>query len=305
MEPGQTYCIDAALAAGPGSAEQQQLHSLLCTLLKAAVRVGPEGTSQQREQAKEVVNSVAPVVAAQLKFAAAAAPAAVPPQQSHSRVAGSSSASSVPASSSCSDSAMHAVPWLNLLGRCASWFAGRMRSEQGVLPFFKNSSDSVLAYLDVIGVAAPLKQCKAAAEAVISSSIPLQLMPHGYNFKPVLQLLLSIDVDRAAQGRQPGQLPEPFIKHMVSGGQSLNRMMRQMQEVGAVLSSLPVKDICNSPKCHNMEGYSESEVVVGMRAWLLLGTLTQLHRLAILDNMAGCTKDSTWRCSRGKARLCI
>jgi hypothetical protein len=249
----------AAAAAGFGSREQQQLFSLLCTLLKLGGALGPAEQTDAEEvrlAAALAAASFAKLYAAQAAAGSAAAAAGDASADSSSRGRGECEGKDHPAVATL-------LPWLVLFGRvCLQWAVQLQWRLQGIegLPaaagvvqegveqgtvmeklgvqdtldvFFTARADprgdSLLICMLLTAVAAPLQDSRVqenlAAAGFEQGTLPVKLQATA----------AAATAAAAAEGADSSELQRELVQ--------------QVRQLGLALTSLPISEVCSNPFC--------------------------------------------------------
>jgi hypothetical protein len=235
----ESALVMLARAAGPGSREQRQLYSLLCSLLKASPAVRSQVQTQLWDSAA---------------FAASALLAGdVGVKQGQQQAAGASNTS--PAG------AVALLPSVFILGRCCLESAGQFEGDSLAVTRIAGSVEaqqqpplSVLQQRQALGC---LELSLAPVHRWLQiGSTSRELAAAGYAPQRLLQLL--------EQLMEPGQVLNRscYIQRQRPKA-ALSRSVRELRSLGGALCSFAVPFVCNNPACCNMSGLTERRLVTG------------------------------------------
>jgi hypothetical protein len=217
-----------ALAAGPGSKVQRQLHSLLATIMKVS-RCG-KGTLGSTAWA-QYLGAAAHAASALLVAATSGAVA---------RASGHADAAAM-------------LPFAVILGHCFVQCAHQLQEDPilflGKLhgPCTCSSQEQVQAFWST----ASLKRLVSVMQQWLAAGSTCSTSAAGYAPLPVLQQLEQLLLTSQALQDSP---PDTAAIHLAA---------QQLQSTGLAICSFAVPSMCNNPRCTSMLGLSELATVSG------------------------------------------
>jgi len=239
-----------ARAAGPGSPEQQQLVSLLCSTVKVLAASGAQQADIQVCTCSIIVGAVT------------AALCEAPRQHS---VADAAAAAAAPSS----NAALAAVPWLAIMGRCllllpallpevctppAAGQTGQL--DQSVGPGGPNMGSWSYELSMLVQI---VQQVAATLQGLVSedgpASLAAQLTAAGFSSWQAITAQLQPVVHAAKTLANPDDWP-PSQSQVTTAAEL-------MTALGLSLNSLAFPTACNNPRCSDLSGPSELLLVSG------------------------------------------
>jgi len=288
-----TVAMDAALQAGPGSREEQQLFSLACSLLKAcSIRLMGGQLEPAEQQVIEAHMMAIGTMACSLIMQAtmllkgkgkdsgvssggtstaavsstSTGVSLVPGTVSSSSCVVSGTAESSTASINSSTtttgkkgrSAVLVVPWLVLLGRfCLCWSSHA--PTVGVRPF--STPGCALGSLQVPELLRMREQAGYAVAVCLGDpTIVSELAAAGYD---AVASAVEVAAAQAATKAAAQAAEEPELNSPTTTAAVWSIAVQYLYSIGLALTKLPFKLACNNPSCSNMTGLSELQLVSG------------------------------------------
>jgi hypothetical protein len=300
VRPSSLACL--AIAAGPGSPEQRQLYSLLCSVLKLGREIGSQGLRQAWSLPAVMQQLTAQNVAAALKSvltdagrtaagtkggsaAAADGSASVGQQQQQQFLTdlGVTHSQYDAAAYNALDDPLLLLPNAVLFGRvCCSWAeqlqvdAPLLLRQQAARPQLLVDASKVVRATQEPTSLVGITCFDQVEHGLTELQVKVQTYIRFFEHPRVSELLL-------AQQYKPQQVLQVF-ESMLAAWQAaadstsadpaaLSESVEKLQAVGAELSTFAVPHFCNNPACSKVRGWTEAQAVGG-RGCLCAGCLT-------------------------------
>ena len=277
-QPSVGALVALAVAAGPGSAAQRQLHGLLTSALKLVY--GPFATSGtpclqlfQEGYVRAVAGCAVRLLAVGAATAASASAAAANSHGSSSSLAPGVVYLGIqdPSESTPCDP-LDQLPWAVLYGRCCLLWAQQLQQELPRLLEAQQQGGQQQTWQQLTEGPAQVANFPTASWCLLAVPDDDCAQLELYTREPMMWLQDARVAGRlSAAGYQPQQVLEPLTQLMAvtqaaaedSDPIALRALVQTLRAAGQALGTLATPVCCNNPSCSSSVGFTERQSVSG------------------------------------------